>query len=184
MSSNRSCTCESSSNNHVSICVTQSSPLFTVFIPTFNRAHTLVRALDSVVKQSCKDYEILVIDDGSTDGTDALVKDWQKRHHVDLQYVYQPNQGKHVAYNTATSYARGELLALLDSDDMMLPDALQALADAWYSIPEDERDGFAGVEGLCERADGQLHGSPFPADSMDSNYLEMIRYHGVDGEKR
>lgn len=159
-------------------------PLFTVFIPTYNRAHTLSRALESVASQTFSDFEILVVDDGSIDDTRSLVREWQKSFRSRLRYIYQENQGKHVAYNAAAREARGKLLALLDSDDVMLPHALQILADAWFSIPADVRIDFAGVEGLCQDSRGRLHGDRFPEDRIDSDYLEMTRHYGVRGEKR
>ena len=161
-----------------------SQPLFSVFIPTFNRQDTLPQALQSVLAQNFDDYELLVVDDGSEDQTRALVSAWQERFGGRLRYIWQANQGKHVAYNRAAREAAGELLVLLDSDDTMLPDALRILADSWRAIPAAERDRFAGVEGLCRKSSGELHGTPFPRDGMDSDYLEITRRYGVSGEKR
>ena len=137
-------------------------PLFSLFIPTFNRANTLPRALQSVLDQAFDDYELLLVDDGSTDDTDDVIAQWRPRFGNRLRSFRQQNQGKHVAYNRAAREAHGELLVLLDSDDALLPGALQALAQSWRSIPEEQRSGFAGVEGLCQRSDGRLHGTRFP----------------------
>jgi glycosyltransferase involved in cell wall biosynthesis len=161
-----------------------SSPLFTVFIPSFNRAHTLPRTLDSVSDQTFRDFEILIIDDGSSDNTQELVQAWQSNHDLVLRYIYQQNQGKHAAYNLAAKEARGELFVLLDSDDIMLPDALGILAEHWHAIPAQKRAEFAGVEGLCDDGQGHLHGNRFPEDVFDSDYLEITQRFGVKGEKR
>ena len=99
-------------------------------------------------------------------------------------YRYQQNQGKHVAHNYATSIAHGELLMVLDSDDELLPDCLQNINDSWLSIPKNHKDDFAGIEGLCITSEGKLHGTSFPQDVFDSNYLEMRHRYGVKGEKR
>lgn len=159
-------------------------PLFSVFIPTYNRATTLTRAISSVAQQRFTDFELIIVDDGSTDKTDQLVAHWAATYGERLRFIRQPNQGKHAAYNRAAQEATGELLVLLDSDDVMLPDALAILAKNWHAIPEAKRSHYAGIEGLCRESNGKLHGQPFPYDGMDSNYLEMTRYHGVSGEKR
>jgi glycosyltransferase involved in cell wall biosynthesis len=160
------------------------SPLFTVFIPCFNRAYALPRTLESVSGQTFRDFEILIVDDGSTDNTKELIQEWQSRHRIPLRYIYQENQGKHSAYNLAAKEAQGELLVLLDSDDIMLPDALCILAENWHAITPELRVEFAGVEGLCADSQGRLHGDLFPDDVIDSNYLEITQRFGVKGEKR
>lgn len=159
-------------------------PTFTVFIPSYNRADTIGRALDSVRCQTVDDYEIVVVDDGSTDSTEAVVRGWEREYGIPVRYHRQPNGGKHRAHNTAVDLARGELLMVLDSDDVMKPTCLADILSAWREIPAAERAAFAGVEGLCETGDGTLHGTPYPADTIDGTHLEMAGRHGVTGEKR
>ncbi len=160
------------------------SPLFSIFIPTYNRADTLPRALESVAAQQFRDFELIIVDDGSDDGTEKLLTRWKSGFNGKVRLFRQENQGKHVAYNLAVREAEGELLVLLDSDDVMLPQALSELAQCWHSIPLSRRAHFAGVEGLCQESSGKLHGTRFPEDGMDSDYLEITRRHGVTGEKR
>ncbi len=92
-----------------------------VIIPTYNRAHTLKRALDSVLAQTRAANEIIVVDDGSTDATEQLIK----QNYPQVIYVRQANQGVSAARNTAIKIAKGEWLALLDSDDEWLPNKLE-----------------------------------------------------------
>lgn len=158
--------------------------LFTVFIPTYNRAHTLTRALESVAEQTCRDFEVVVIDDGSTDGTAGLIESWQDHAGFPIKYIYQENRGKPAAHNHALEVAEGKFFMTLDSDDSMLPDALENVLKYWELIPEHNRDGFAGVGGLCKWDNGQISGSAYPEDIIDSNYLEMSRDHSLRGEKR
>lgn len=158
--------------------------LFTLFIPTYNRAHTLGDALASVERQTLRDFEVVIVDDGSSDGTPALVQTWQARASFPIQYLRQPNQGKHAAHNNAVAHARGRLFMTLDSDDMLLPEALERLAARWASIPESERAGFAGVGGMCLNEDGSLSGEPYPAEVVDANYLEIHRRCRMNGERR
>lgn len=95
-------------------------PLVSVIIPTFNRAGLLARAIDSVLSQTFASLELIVVDDGSTDATDALLA----RYGARLTVVRQPNRGVSAARNSGVARARGEWIALLDSDDEWLPDKL------------------------------------------------------------
>ena len=96
-----------------------------VIIPTFNRKETLKRAIQSVVMQSYTPYEIIVIDDGSDDGT----KEWLKDNYPDVKYIYQMNSGVSSARNKGIKFARGDWIAFLDSDDEWLPRKLKYQAN-------------------------------------------------------
>jgi len=93
-----------------------------VVVPTFNRAHTLPRALDSVLRQSLPVAEIIVVDDGSQDGTANLIR----RRYPQVHYLRQPNGGVSSARNRGIEAAGGDWIAFLDSDDAWLPDKLAA----------------------------------------------------------
>lgn len=100
------------------------SPQLSVIIPTYNRAATLKKAVESVLHQTLAHYEIIVVDDGSTDRTENTLADLLKEKPVlegRLRYFFQRNQGKSVALNYGLSHARGEWIAFLDSDDLWLP---------------------------------------------------------------
>ena len=96
-----------------------------VIIPTFNRKETLKRAIQSVEMQSYTPYEIIVIDDGSDDGT----KEWLKDNFPNVKYIYQMNSGVSSARNKGIKFARGDWIALLDSDDEWLPSKLKDQAN-------------------------------------------------------
>jgi glycosyltransferase involved in cell wall biosynthesis len=161
------------------------SPAFTVFIPTYNRAHLLPRAFASIEAQTLRDFEVVVVDDGSTDGTAALVADWRRRVDFEVVYAKQPNRGKYAAQNAGVERARGRFFFLLDSDDRLLPDSLERILRHWQSIPEDRRDRYAGVEGLVESMDGgRLLTKLYPRSPFDASYLD-IRYRlGIGGDKK
>lgn len=105
------------------------TPLISVIIPTYNRAHTLRRALDSVLAQRQVDLEIIVVDDGSTDGSSELIQ----QAYPTVKLIQQDNFGVSHARNRAIEQAKGEWIALLDSDDSWHHDKLmlqlQALTD-------------------------------------------------------
>jgi len=163
--------------------VSTSEHLFTVFTPTYNRAHTLDRVYSSLAAQTFRDFEWLIVDDGSTDGTHDLVAEWQRLAAFPIRYVRQENRGKHIAFNAAVRGAKGELFLPFDSDDACVPHALERFRHHWSSIPGDERPRFSGVTALCEDQHGNLVGGRFPAPVVDSNSLEIrYRFH-VTGEK-
>lgn len=157
---------------------------FTIFIPTYNRAYTLDRALHSLENQSYTDFEVLIIDDGSEDNTRALIKNWQQKAKFPIHYHWQENQGKHVAHNNAVKLSKGYFFVTLDSDDMLAPEALTRLKTHWDAIPDADKKYFAGVEGLCADLDGKVAGTFFPEPIMDSNYLEIRKKYQIRGDKK
>jgi glycosyltransferase involved in cell wall biosynthesis len=156
---------------------------FTVFTPTYNRAGTLPRVYESLRLQTFRDFEWLVVDDGSSDGTEQLVKEWQSKSEFPIRYIRQPNQGKPAATNRATSEAHGELLATVDSDDCCVPESLERLKYYWDAIPADEKDKFAAVTALCKDQNGHLVGDKFPHDVWDSDAIELYFKHTIKGDK-
>ena len=98
-----------------------SAPFFSVIIPVYNRAAALASAIESVRAQTCQDFEIVVVDDGSTDDPRAVV---ERIADPRIRFIRQENQGGGVARNTAIDHARGRFIAPLDSDDVFLPEHL------------------------------------------------------------
>ena len=158
-------------------------PLFTVFTPTFNRAHTLHRVFESLQAQTCSDFEWLVIDDGSTDDTPALMARYQSEARFSIRYLREPHRGAHHVHNLALREARGQLSIKLDSDDGCVPEALARLKHHWENIPAARRESFSGVTGLCRDQNGHLVGSRFPSDPLDCSAAELEYRHKVRGEK-
>lgn len=158
--------------------------VFTVFTPTYNRAHTLPRVYESLKRQIFRDFEWLVIDDGSTDHTTELVYQWIRENVLPIRYIKQPHGHKKTAFNRAVREARRMFLLPLDSDDELLPNALEDLYKAWLDIPETCREHFAGVCGLCIDEGGRVVGDLFPKQVMYSDSLEMFYVYHVRGEKQ
>ena len=154
----------------------------TVFTPTYNRAATLPRVWNSLLSQTLRSFEWLVVDDGSTDGTEALVGSWSSTAPFPVKYFKQANQGKHVAMNRAVREARGEFFIVADSDDEFDADALEVLTASWDSITED-RETFVGVTARCRTQTGEFVGTPLPQPVMDTDNLEVEFRYGVTGEK-
>ena len=98
-------------------------PTVSVIIPTYNRALIIKDAIQSVLNQTYSDYEIIVVDDGSTDNTNNVINDFRSRSEK-VHYIYQENKGRSAARNLGIRAARGDYVAFLDSDDMFLPEKL------------------------------------------------------------
>ncbi|MBU1047346.1 MAG: glycosyltransferase [Candidatus Omnitrophica bacterium] len=97
-------------------------PLISVIVPTYNRAHFLKEAIESVLAQTYKNLEIIIVDDGSTDNTSKLVEKFTDKRII---YLHQDNKGVSVARNRGIQRAKGEYISFLDSDDIWLPQKLQ-----------------------------------------------------------
>jgi hypothetical protein len=136
-------------------------PVFTVFTPTYNRAGTLARVFDSLMAQTFGDFEWLIVDDGSSDDTAALVQTWQASAPFPIRYRYQKNSGKHIASNVGVREARGELFVFFDSDDWCVAEALERFHFHWTMIPAAQRPLFSTVSGLCVDMKGALIGDAF-----------------------
>ena len=103
-------------------------PFISVIIPTFNRARQVQAAVRSVLAQTYSEFEVIVVDDGSTDGTGKALQDVVSRNNGNgkqVRYFFQPNRGQSAARNKGIEEARGEWVAFLDSDDVWLPEKLE-----------------------------------------------------------
>jgi glycosyltransferase involved in cell wall biosynthesis len=101
---------------------------FSIIIPTYNRAHLLSKAIESVISQTYSNWELIIIDDGSTDRTNELVDNYCKIDNR-IRYIYQENAERSAARNNGIEHAKGEFICFLDSDDYYLPERLKGLFD-------------------------------------------------------
>jgi glycosyltransferase involved in cell wall biosynthesis len=156
---------------------------FTVFTPAYNRAHTLPRVFQSLQRQTFRDFEWLIVDDGSTDHTRDVVTQLQAEAGFPIRYLLQPHSGKHVAFNRGVREAAGELFLSLDSDDRCLPEALERFKFHWDAIPTDRKAEFSAVTALWMDENGRVVGDRFPKDTIDSDSLELTFKFHVRGDK-
>ena len=156
---------------------------FTVFTAAHNSARILYRVYDSLKAQTFRDFEWLIVDDGSTDQTEALVGQWQREVDFPIRYVWQEHGGKHTAVNHGVREAQGELFLNLDHDDACSPIALERFKFHWDRIPADQKEAFVGVTALTQDPQGNIWGSSFPFDPTDSDSLEIRFRYKVTGEK-
>lgn len=153
--------------------------MIAVFTPTYNRAHTLERLYQSLLKQDCYDFEWLVINDGSTDATDNLFNSWQKNDNpFPIRYYVVENGGKQRAINQALQLAKGDYFFIVDSDDVLLPHAISFLTDKFASLPND--NSFIGISGIKgDLTSKPLHRNPsinLSIGYVDANNLERSQY--------
>jgi len=152
----------------------------TIVTPTFNRGYIINQLYDSLVHQTCKDFEWLVIDDGSNDNTEELFKSYlSKSYEFTIEYIKQPNGGKHRALNKALELAKGKLFFIVDSDDRLMPDAIEKVVNWANSIDDPNLGGIVGLRG---RSANEPHGTSFLGNYLDISYLERSD-HNIDGDK-
>lgn len=123
-----------------------SDKFLTIFTPTYNRAHTLTRLYESLCRQTCKDFEWLVIDDGSTDNTSELISYFISENKIPIRYIKKVNGGLHTAYNTAYANISTELNVCIDSDDYMPDDAVEIILKIWKERDSDKYSGITGLD--------------------------------------
>ncbi|MDP2944403.1 MAG: glycosyltransferase family A protein, partial [bacterium] len=128
-----------------------------------------------------KDFEWLIIDDGSTDNTEILVDSWIRESILSIRYIKQENKGKHVALNLALDNARGRFFLIIDSDDYFAANALSTFLKHWQSI--EHKELFSGVFANCLNPDHKLIGRRFPEDVYDSDFIETFYNQKVTGDK-
>ena len=152
----------------------------TVFTPAYNRAHTLSRTYQSLCRQTCKDFEWLIVDDGSSDNTKELVEGWMSEGVIPIRYIYQENQGMHGAHNTAYQHITTELNTCIDSDDYMPETAVENIVSFWK---EKGSNVYAGLVGLDCTEDRKVIGGSFP-DELKETKLSDYYLNGGSGDKK
>ena len=152
-------------------------PFISILTPTYNRGKLLLPLYDSLKNLTFKDFEWLIVDDGSEDDTEQYALSWIA-HNIQnaefpIRYIKKSNGGKHTAINRGVREANGELILILDSDDTLPSDSLATIAQ-YYEQCKGYKD-CAGVCGLMAHHDGQLIGTGFPKDPMYESAL-LFRY--------
>ena len=154
---------------------------FTIFTPTFNRKELLEKLYKSLQKQTFKDFEWLIVDDGSADGTKEKVEEFLSEKKLDIKYYFKENGGKQRAYNFATNKANGELFICLDSDDEYVENGLETILKHWEKY--EKNNNIAGMGYLSTYPNREVIGSSFPEKEMISTQFDIYNKYGVKGDK-
>ena len=137
-------------------------PLVSVYTCVFNGEKTLHRVFKSLKNITYPNIEHIIINDGSTDNTENLIKQYSKDVNFPVKYFYKENGGKHTALNIVFEKAEGEFMIQLDADDELLPNSISYLVNEYYQIPEDIRDQYWCVHARCVTQYGDFVGDPYP----------------------
>lgn len=155
------------------------NPKITFFTPTYNRAHTLPRVYQALVKQSFKDFEWIIIDDGSTDNTKEIVDDFINNSSLNIRYIKQENNHKFLTIFKAINLAKGEFFILGDSDDYFDDDSFIKLIEYWNAAPKNT--SFLSV--LAKDVNGNIDGDKFPESGMSMSIFDMRYKYNIKGDK-
>lgn len=142
-----------------------------IITPTYNREYTLYRLYESLKIQTCKDFEWIVVDDGSIDGTKDLIYNFQQENIIKVIYIYKENGGKPSAHNEGVLTARGELTICVDSDDSLSIDAVETIKKIWN---QQNNENIIGI--LAKRGDFIEHKpicSNWPKTLKESKMIDL-----------
>lgn len=160
----------------------KTNPTLTVFTPAYNRAHTIGRTYESLCRQTSKDFKWVIVDDGSTDNTEDLVKPWlEKDNGFVIEYYKKENGGMHTAHNEAYKHIDTELAVCIDSDDWMPDNAVELIISRWRKYGDEK---YAGMIGLDIFEDGYVVGTCFPKGLHSCKTYEMGPKYGVVCDKK
>lgn len=152
--------------------------LITVFTPTYNRKHTLDRLYDSLINQTFKNFEWVIVDDGSSDGTDSFIQQLVDKNEISIKFQKQRNQGKHIAINNGLEVARGEFFFIVDSDDFLPYNSLEIISKKVKYLKGDVRI----LVGRKFYPNGKIIGKFFNKNNYVSNhiYTTFVQKHKED----
>ena len=151
--------------------------MLTVFTPAYNRADMLSRLYRSLCDQTCKDFEWLIVDDGSTDETASVVQSFVNEEKINIRYIKKENGGKHTAHNLALEQAAGEWFFCVDSDDLLEANAVEKLTKKFA-----QRNGEDGIIAYKEDLNGALLSDPFPEGIQQTQMYRLASDYGCRGE--
>lgn len=154
--------------------------MLTVFTPTYNRGYILEKVYLSLINQSCKEFIWLIVDDGSTDDTEGLVKGWILERKISIKYIKQNNMGKYRATNTAIDNCDSELMAFLDSDDYYKSFVVEFVTQNYDFIMKDKK--VAGIIGRRGTEDGCAIGKELNIDNLKIKYFDLVKKYGFYGD--
>jgi len=142
-----------------------------IVTPTFNRENTLTRVYNSLLNQSNKQFEWLIIDDGSIDNTKKLCKTFINKNLIKVSYYQKTNGGKHTALNFSHKYISGDLVLILDSDDYLKEDAVELILSDWHNYSMNSE--ICGLSYLKCIKNGRIVGKEYYANYMIDDFINV-----------
>jgi len=155
--------------------------MISVLTPTYNRAYHIKNAYQSLVNQSCKDFEWIIIDDGSSDNTSDIIDLFILENLIRIKYIKKANGGKHTALNAGVREACGDLIVFLDSDDWLSGDAIEIIYKHKNLVNLEH--GICGLCFLKMYSDKTIVGDLFKKDVYRRNNIDLRYYDSIKGDK-
>lgn len=149
-------------------------PTFSIIVPTYNRAHLIFRNIESVINQTYTNWELIIIDDGSTDNTRQVVESYKDQR---IKYFWQENQERSIARNNGIKKARGEWVCFIDSDDWYKKNALEL-----FNSCIEKNDGILALHGVIKMVDhlgNELHKTPCYVGTYSKQQVFVIETFGT-----
>lgn len=152
----------------------------TIFTPTYNRAKTLIRLYNSLLNQTYKKFDWIIVDDGSNDNTEEIVSEFKRNANFYIFYKKVINGGKHRAINEGVKIAKGKLFFIVDSDDYLIDNSLELIIYYWNTINNNK--DFAGIAGLKIYENGESVVKSFIDKTLDCSIVERRYVYGLNGD--
>lgn len=153
----------------------------TVLTPTYNRGYIIDKCFESLCNQTCKEFEWIIVDDGSTDNTKDVIRNFSKKAPFKIRYIYKENGGKHTALNKGIKEVSTELTFIVDSDDRLTEDAIYTISNEWEKIKDNKK--LCGINFLRGYSYDKVIGTKFPKDHYIDNGIDIQFRHNVRGDK-
>jgi len=154
----------------------------TIFTPTYNRAHLLSTLYESLVLQNTHSFIWMIVDDGSTDGTQELIKKFQSSSPFTIKYVRQENQGKHIAFNVAVENTVTDLFLTIDSDDILMENSLEKISSLLSSFLENPNLAAICFPLYSGNAERTMTNKKINFDQVILHSVELKNKYGITGE--
>lgn len=145
--------------------------MISILTPTYNRAYTLKRAYESLLKQTNKDFEWIIVDDGSVDNTKELVNEFISEGIISIKYFYKDNGGKHTALNYGIKKIKASYILILDSDDYLKDDCIEIVTNSWNKYEKDKKIGCLSF--LKVFPNKEVIGKRYQDEEVISNHIDF-----------
>lgn len=154
--------------------------LVTVFTPVYNRKNLIGNLYQSLLSQTYKNFEWIIVDDGSTDDIDEIIKSYQNEDRILIRFIKQENGGKHRAINNGVLHAKGELFYIVDSDDYLTKDSIERIVFHYQYIKNNDK--FAGVCGMKCFPDGSRIGKEVTWKILKDSWINYWIIKNIKGD--
>lgn len=152
----------------------------TIFTPTYNREKYLEILYNSLLEQTNKSFQWIVVDDGSNDKTKDVIERFQSENKIMIKYYKQPNSGKHIAHNKGVELCNTELFFCVDSDDYLPSDSVETILNIWNN--RDYNSTYVGIVALRGYSNGKVMANEMPKGVKVSTLSDLYNVHGKKGE--